>query len=164
MKKILLVGLTSLTLCSPLAFARDDVGNYNIASVLNSEAAKAKLGSDVSFYFGEQAYGEPVQKLGELKTNKKTNAFNKSDQEACEWVFLSAMIALKNSALKQGGNAIVNIKSNYKNNLTSSEETFQCGAGALMAGVALTGEVVKLAEGASSETANPENVSPESVK
>lgn len=146
MKKIIILGLSSLTLFSSLTFARDDIGVYSITEVLSSETAKAKLGNEVQFYFGEQAYAEPLQKLGDLKTNKKTNAFNKSDKEACEWVFLSAMIALKKSAVKQGGNAIVNIKSNYKNHLTSSEDTFQCGAGAMIAGVALTGELVKLAE------------------
>ncbi|QYJ87662.1 excinuclease [Shewanella mesophila] len=146
MKKIILLALSSLTLFSSFAFARDDIGAYSITEVLSSETAKAKLGSDVQFYFGEQTYTEPLQKMGDLRTNKKTNAFNKSDKEACEWVFLSALIALKKSAVKQGGNAIVNIKSNYKNHLTSSEETFQCGAGTMIAGVALTGEVVKLAE------------------
>ncbi len=54
------------------------------------------------------------------------------------------MIALKDRAVKEGGNAVVDIKSNYKNNLTTSTETFQCGAGAFVAGVALTGKVVKL--------------------
>ncbi|MDX1282061.1 hypothetical protein [Shewanella colwelliana] len=144
MKKIFILALSSLALISSIASARDDVGSYSIADALSTETAKTKLGNDVQFYFGEQAYGETVNKFGELKTNKKTNAFNKSDQEACQWVFLSAMIALKKSAKKQGGNAVVNIKSNYKNNLTSSEETFQCGAGAMIAGVALTGEVVTL--------------------
>ncbi|WP_110458892.1 excinuclease [Shewanella algidipiscicola] len=146
MKKIVILGLSFLTLFSSLTFARDDIGAYSISKVLSSETAKAKLGSDVQFYFGEQAYAEPIQKLGDLRTNKKTNAFNKSDNEACEWVFLSAMIALKKSAVERGGNAVVKIKSNYKNNLTSSETTFQCGAGALIAGVALTGEVVKLTD------------------
>ncbi|QYK02991.1 excinuclease [Shewanella psychrotolerans] len=146
MKKITILGLSLLTLFSSIAYARNDIGAYSISEALSSETAKAKLGNEVQFYFGEQVYAEPLQKLGDLKTNKKTNAFNKSDKEACEWVFLSAMIALKKSAVKQGGNAIVNIKSNYKNNLTSSEDTFQCGAGAMIAGVALTGEVVKLAE------------------
>ncbi|MCZ4336440.1 excinuclease [Shewanella colwelliana] len=156
MKKIFILALSSLALISSIASARDDVGSYSIADALSTETAKKKLGTDVQFYFGEQAYGETLNKFGEqaygetlnkfgeLKTNKKTNAFNKSDQEACQWVFLSAMIALKKSAKKQGGNAVVNIKSNYKNNLTSSEETFQCGAGAMIAGVALTGEVVTL--------------------
>lgn len=82
--------------------------------------------------------------MANSKRTKKTNAFNKTDEEACNWVFLSAMIALKERAIKEGGNAVVDIKSNYKNNLTSSSDTFQCGAGTMIAGVALTGKVVKL--------------------
>ncbi|WP_017051003.1 hypothetical protein, partial [Vibrio anguillarum] len=144
MKKLTILALSSLAFFSSNTFARDDVGNYSITKAMSSEVAKSKLGTEVSFYFGEQSYGKVLKELGEFKTSKKTNAFNKTDEEACNWVFLSAMIALKDRAIKEGGNAVVNIKSNYKNNLTSSNDTFQCGAGAVMAGVALSGEVVKL--------------------
>ena len=132
----------SMTLFSTASYARDDIGNYDINQALSSETAKNKLGNDVQFFFAAQKHGKVVSNKGEIKTNKKTNAFNKSDQEACEWVFLSAMIALKSAALKSGANAVINIKSNYKNNLTSNDKTFQCGAGAFIAGVALVGEVV----------------------
>ncbi|EOK5726216.1 excinuclease [Vibrio vulnificus] len=144
MKKLTILALSSLAFFSSNTFARDDVSNYSITKAMSSEVAKSKLGTEVSFYFGEQSYGKVLKELGEFKTSKKTNAFNKTDEEACNWVFLSAMIALKDRAIKEGGNAVVNIKSNYKNNLTSSNDTFQCGAGAVMAGVALSGEVVKL--------------------
>ena len=50
------------------------------------------------------------------------------------------------SLLKEGGNAVINIKSNYKNNTTESDTTFKCGAGNIMAGVALIGTVVRLEE------------------
>lgn len=144
MNKFLVFIVVTLSLFSSNTYARDDVGSYAIADVLDKEQAKVKLGENISFYFGDQAYSEPVKKFGEFKTNKKTNAFNKSDTEACQWVFLSAMIALKERAQAEGGNAVVEIKSNYKNNLTSNNETFQCGAGTFVAGVALTGKVVKL--------------------
>jgi hypothetical protein len=144
MKKILLVALTGLTLIAPLAMARDDVADFSIADALSLEKAKTKLGTKVAFYFGDQAYGEPEQNFGVFQTNKKTNAFGKSDLTACQWVFLSAMISLRDRALTEGGNAVVDIKSNYKNNETSSTETFQCGAGGVIAGVALKGRVVTL--------------------
>ena len=144
MKNAITALLLSLSLLSPFAFARDDVASYSIHDALNTENAKAKLGNEVAFYFGNQKYNLPVKKFGEFKTNKKTNSFNKTDLEACQWVFLSAMIVLKNRALKEGGNAVVDIKSNYKNNLTSNNETFKCGAGSFIAGVALTGQVVTL--------------------
>jgi len=144
MKKLAILTLFSLAVFSTNSFARDDIGSYSIETALNSEVAKAKLGTDIKFYFGEQKHPKVLSDFGEFKTNKKTNAFNKTDQEACDWVFLSAMIALKDRAVKEGGNAVIDIKSNYKSNLTSSEKTFQCGAGTMVAGVALTGKVVKL--------------------
>ncbi len=145
MKKTLLVAALC-ALFPTLVAARDAVGNYSIADALKQPEAQSKLGNDVAFYFGDQSHGKVSQEMGVFKTNKKTNAFNKTDAEACQWVFLSAMLALKERALKEGGNAVVEIQSNYKNNLTSSQETFQCGAGTLMAGVALSGKVVKLAK------------------
>jgi hypothetical protein len=141
--KIIALSL-ALAIAPSVSYARDDVGSYSVADALSTEHAKNKLGSNVAFYFGDQAYSEPVKIIGEFSANKKTNAFNKSDIEACHWVFLSAMIALKERAIKEGGNAVVEIKSNYKNNLTSSNDTFQCGAGNIVAGVALTGKVVTL--------------------
>lgn len=134
-----------LVVTANLAWARDDISDYSIKDVMESEQAKAKLSNDVKFYFGKQ---KPKRKIAKnymaVSTNKKTNSFGKSDEEACQWVFLSAMIALHNRALREGGNAVINIKSNYRNRLTSSETTYKCGAGAFLAGAALTGTIVKL--------------------
>ncbi|VUD67618.1 hypothetical protein TDB9533_03891 [Thalassocella blandensis] len=143
MKKLLLLALVNI-IFSSASYARDSVGAYSIQEAMDSDAAKQALGDNVAFYFGEQKTPKIEKSYGEFKTNKKTNAFNKSDKEACEWVFLSAMVSLKERALKEGGNAVVNIKSNYKGNLVTSNDTFQCGAGALIAGVALVGDVVKI--------------------
>ena len=142
-KNILLFTSLLMFVYSPLSVARDDIGDYSVANVLVTEQAKAKL-AGVRYYFGKKKHGKVSKRYGIYSTNKKSNAFGKSDQEACEWVFLSAMIQLKERALKLGGNAVINIKSNYKGNLTSSNETFKCGAGAIIAGVALQGEVVSL--------------------
>ena len=46
----------------------------------------------------------------------------------------------------KGGNAIVNIHSYYYKNAFSSSTEFECGAGAIMSGVTMVGDVVKLAE------------------
>jgi uncharacterized protein YbjQ (UPF0145 family) len=132
-----------LLLASPQAFARDTQEDYSISDALNRAPFQEKLGSEVKFYFGDQKHGQVIQRFGEARTNKKTNAFNKSDEEACQWAFLSALIALRDRAIKDGGNAVVNIQSNYKDKTTTSNDTFRCGAGGLMAGVALIGTVVK---------------------
>ncbi|MBL4828526.1 MAG: excinuclease [Aliivibrio sp.] len=144
MKKFFLLLLINLCVVSSNAQARDEVLDFSIQNALDLVAAKEKLGTDVAFFFGEQKHGKTEPNYVNVKTNKKTNAFNKTDEEACQWVFLSAMIALKERAVKEGYNAVVEIKSNYKNNLTSNEKTFQCGAGTFVAGVALTGKLVTI--------------------
>jgi hypothetical protein len=132
-----------LAVISLAAVARDDVGAYPIADVLSRPEFAGRL-EGVKFYFGNQAHPPIAKTFGEYQSNKKTNAFNKSDKEACEWVFLSALLSFHQRALSEGGDAVVNIRGYYKKRNFSSETHFQCGAGATMAGVTLKGTVVKL--------------------
>ncbi|CAH2896484.1 MAG: Excinuclease ATPase subunit [uncultured Paraburkholderia sp.] len=123
-------------------FARDSVGTYPINEALHSEPGK--VGDDIQLYFAGQRHPAVAKTIGEFATNKKTNAFGKSDEAACQHVFLSAVIELQDRARKEGGNAVINIKSNYKNEVRESATEFTCGAGAVIAGVALKGDVVTL--------------------
>jgi uncharacterized protein YbjQ (UPF0145 family) len=79
-------------------------------------------------------------------SNRKTNAFGKSDEKACNWAFLSAMVALEKRAQQLGANAVVNIVSYYDRIVMSSPTEFECHAGAIIAGVVLKGDFVKLSE------------------
>ncbi|MCB5183720.1 excinuclease ABC subunit A [Methylobacillus gramineus] len=145
MKNILNTALLiTILFASSQAMARDDQKMHSLEDALNSAAAKEKLDPEIKLFFGNQTHPAVAKTLGEWKTNKKTNGFNKSDKEACEWTLLSALLELQDRASKEGGNAVINIKSNYKNKETSSETEYMCGSGALMSGVALKGDVVKL--------------------
>ena len=125
------------------AQARDDRQMYNYEDAMSTPSAKEKLSTDIKYYFGDQSAPAATKEFGEYSTNKKTNAFGKDDYKACQWAFLSAMITLQERARSLGADAVVNIKSNYKGNLKNSKTQFECGAGALMAGVALTGKFIK---------------------
>lgn len=127
-----------------VAHARDTRLKLPIKDAMEAAAAKEKLGTDVQFFFGSQPSPAAAQTFGTFTANKKTNFANKSDKEGCEWAFLSAMISLKERALAEGGNAVINIQSYYKKNEFSSETEYECGAGAIVGGVALRGTVVKL--------------------
>ena len=131
-------------LLSHTASARDTRLMLSIADALATPEAKAQLSGDIQFVFGAEAEGEVDRRFGTFTTNKKTNAFNKTDTEACQWVFLSAMVTLQQRARNEGGNAVVNIQSYYKKNQVSSTTEFECGAGSFVAGVALRGDVVTL--------------------
>ena len=138
------ITIIAISSCAAGALARDDVKDFSIADALATEQAKNILGNNIKFYFGEQSHGAVTKKFGEFGTNRKTNGVGKSDKTACEWAFLSAMKALRERAQREGGNAIVNIRSNYRNATNSSTETFKCGAGNIIVGVALLGDVVEI--------------------
>jgi hypothetical protein len=123
--------------------ARDTRHEFAIAGVMENEGFANRL-EGVSFYFGEQNHPAIKENFGEFRTNKKTNAFGKSDLEACQWVMLSALVQLHVRARSLGADAVINIRSNYKNREFTSETHYICGAGGLMAGVALIGDIVDL--------------------
>lgn len=142
MKKQLMLAAVCAALATSHAFARDTVDNYDVSDALKSEPGK--VGDDVPLFFAGQDHPRVVKSYGTFDTSKKTNSFGKSDLKACQHVFLSAVIELQERARKEGGNAVINIKSNYENHIRESATEFTCGAGAIIAGVALTGEVVTL--------------------
>ena len=126
--------------------ARDDRNMWSISEALNTEDAKQKLDQNIRFYFGDQGHPKITKNFGEFMSNKKTNAFNKTDERACQWNFLSAMMTFQERAKRMGGNAVVNIRSYYKKNTISSQTEFECGSGAFVSGVTFLGDVVELAK------------------
>lgn len=128
------------------AAARDTRHLLSIKDGLETVAAKERLGTKIRFYFGNQSHPAVDRRLGEYVANRKTNAANKSDRDACNWVFLSSLLALRDRAAQQGGDAVINVTSYYKKNELVSDTEYECHAGAFIAGVALKGTVVKLAE------------------
>lgn len=140
MRKLWMLTALCAALSTSNAFARNSIDNYSIDDALKSEPGKA--GDDIALYFADQPHPLVQKSFGQFATNKKTNALGKSDLQACQHVFLSAVVELQERARKEGGNAVINIRSNYKNKLQGSATEFTCGAGAVIAGVALVGDVV----------------------
>ena len=136
--------VTALLVTAPVADARETLHKFPIEAALTKAQASGQLAQGIKLFFGTQKHAKPTAQLGPARTNKKTNFFNKSDQEACDWAFLSSMITLTQYAQRVGGNAVVNIRSNYKSNEFSSETEYECGAGNVTGGTAFVGDVVKL--------------------
>ncbi len=137
-------GLLLTVLGGQTAQAGDDKVILPVADALATGKAKEKLDGSVAFYFGNTSHPAVVQSFGNFTTNKKSNAFAKSDTETCNWVLLSALVSLQERALNEGGNAVINIKSYYKKNEVSYDKDFECHVGAFVSGVTLKGDVVKL--------------------
>ena len=124
------------------AYARSTFHDLEVKQAAESETGKAKL-LDVPFYMLGKKHPKTGRDLGEFKANRRTNSFNKTDENACEIAFLSAIISLQNRARKMGADAVIDIKSITKHNDLESSTNFRCAAGVIIANVALTGRVVK---------------------
>ena len=145
MRRLTLALATIATLAiAPTADARDTRQQFDIATAIAAGKADGTLDGSVQFHFKGARAPAVASRLGPARTNKKTNAFGKSDATACQWVFLGALKALQEAAKERGANAVVDIESNYKNQVFTSATQYQCGAGGLMAGVALKGVYAKV--------------------
>ena len=142
--KLKIVAVIFFGILSMNASARDTKTMFSVEEAMSKALAKSVIDENVKYYFGDTKHSKPKKSFGEFKTNKKTNAFGKSDKEACDWAFASAIKEFHQRALSLGANAVINIQSNYKNIPTKSDTEFECGAGNVIAGVALKGDFVKL--------------------
>ena len=123
------IALFALGVNAP-AEARDDRLMFPVKAALEKgQSFKDKIDPDIRLYFGKQRTPPVEKRIGEWTSNKKTNAFGKNDQEACEIAFISAAISLQERARREGGSAVVNIRSVYKNADVTSETEYRCGAG-----------------------------------
>jgi len=147
MKKMIPVAVMAVAaLASASASAANDMLKFPIAGAMAANDAQARLGDSVKFYFAGQPTPRVESKIITDKTSQRTNGFGKSAEKACNYVFLSAMLQLQKRAQDVGADAVINIVSNFNNVEFASATEFECADGALMAGVALKGDFVRLAK------------------
>jgi hypothetical protein len=146
MKTILIAALSALGLLgASVAQARDDKLMFPVKDgMAKGDTTKDRIDPSVPLYFGKQKTPAVEKSIGQWTANRKTNATNKTDKEACEIAFVSAVVSLQQRAKREGGDAIINVKSVYKNENVEHDSEYMCGAGTFSAGVALHGTVVKL--------------------
>ncbi|SUO93336.1 excinuclease ABC subunit A [Suttonella ornithocola] len=118
----------------------DTRNTFSIAEALNSPEAAQVIDPSIELRFARG--GGKIIKSG-LVSNKKTNGVNKSDVEACNWAFLSAVKQFQERAKAMGATKVVNLISYYKKMPYSSATQYECHSGNLMSGVALKGDLAR---------------------
>lgn len=146
MKYIILSGLIILCFGLNSAYGADSLVKYPIKESMEIEKVRNLFDNDVSFYWGNSPHKKVTKKFGSFKTSKRTNGFGKAQSQACAWAMASSLVALRDRAKREGGNAVINIVSNIKNNEESSETAYSCLAGRVVVNVALKGDVVTLSK------------------
>ena len=147
MRRIALTLIVSITLlvCAIPAFAADSWHELSASNAISSALGQEKLDKDIRVFMKGQSHPAVTKKFGEYKSNQRANKFGKSIETACDTAFLSALIALQQRAVREGGNAVIDVYTITKNQQYESPENFKCIAGGFVANVALMGTVVTLA-------------------
>ncbi len=140
--KVLVVCLMLFTMNA--VSARNSTLYLPISDVLDSTYSQGKLDGSVRFYFADQPTPRVLTRMNDDFSNRKTNAFGKTDIEACKWAMLSALVAMQESAKARGANAVIEVTSYYKKKVYADRTKYECHAGALLAGVALKGTYAKV--------------------
>jgi hypothetical protein len=143
MKKTLLIALLASASAFP-AFARDTELKLPFADVLAMPEAQEKLDGSVKFFLAGAKTPKVLEKKGDDVSNKKTNGVGKTDEVACRWAALSALISFQDKAKTLGANAVVDLVSYYKKNTFSSPTEYECHAGGMIVGVTLKGTFAKV--------------------
>lgn len=141
---LVLTALLSSWMLAEPASARNTRYLLKIEDVKQDPRYAENVPGDIAFYFADQGHPDLQTRYGEVVTNRKGNSVGRSDEDACRWTMISALKALHDRALKEGGNAVINIVSYYRKQVYSSESEYECHAGEIVSGVALKGTVVKL--------------------
>ncbi|MCK9684282.1 excinuclease ATPase subunit [Scleromatobacter humisilvae] len=137
MKRIFVAALAAATLAMP-AIARNDVVTVTLQSVLDMPEAKERL-DGVRFYLAGGPSPKVLKKLGTDTGNARTNAFNKTPEEACRWNALTALIKFREHAQRQNANAVVDIVSVRDHVEFKSPTDIECSDGTFAAGITLRG-------------------------
>ncbi len=91
------------------------------------------------FFLAGQQTPKVVKTLDSDVSNPKTNGFNKTAAQVCNWAALSSLIAQQKRTLQNGGSAVVEIISSCKGKEFSSATENECHDGAIAVGVSLNG-------------------------
>ncbi|HRP09514.1 MAG TPA: hypothetical protein PLK37_00605 [Terricaulis sp.] len=141
------VALTAFAMAAPAEARRGapaEPTTHQIEPVLNDpEFATATEG--VRFFFGNQPHPAVAQRIEQNVTTARPARSRFRDAEmACQRAMLNSLVALRDYALRHGGNAVINIRSNTNLLERSSRTEYQCVAGRMRATAALKGDVVRL--------------------
>lgn len=142
-KSTILIATAALIGFSNISLAANDIQEHSIKAALDYGYKNGVIDKSVKLHFKGQGNRPAGAVVGTYTSNKKTNGLNKSDVDACNWAFLSAVKAFVSRAHQNHASAVVDIYSNYQNKPFSSPTKFKCGVGTFVVGVALGGKVVK---------------------
>lgn len=156
LRKAIVPLLLASALCAPAAHARDEQRLYDVAAALATPEGRDRFDDTIRFFWAEQDTPASEQSFSIHTSERKTFLPTRTEQEACDQSFIEALASLRDAARKIGANAVVGIKSLYKNREFRSATQYECRLSYFSASVTLEGRLVKLAPPAPPPPPEPE--------
>lgn len=147
MRCITLAAVLAGALPQPAA-ARDEQRLYDIAPALASPEGRDRFDDTIAFHWAGAEPPAIERSLTIHTSERKTFLPTRTEQEACEQSFIEALAALRDAARKAGADAVVSIKSLYKNREFRSATQYECRLSYFAASVTLEGRIARLAPAA----------------
>lgn len=144
MRKISLLFVLFFILNSVYVYAADTLMKFPLSEALKSLYDQGVISETIPLYWGDQPHPPVIETYGSYSSSKRTRGLLKSSDEACSWALASVVKVLQERVENEGGNAVINLKSNIKNKPVSSQTEFSCLVGTVVVNVALSGEIVKI--------------------
>ncbi|MCL2310767.1 MAG: YbjQ family protein [Proteobacteria bacterium] len=138
--------LVALSLCAVGVQARSAEHYLSIKGAVEMGRANGALGRDIRLYFSDQSHSAVAVSFARgVEAKGKVKVAHKGEDEACNAAMVEALATLQERARKEGGNAVIGIRSYYKKASFNSKQQFECIVGG-SAKVFLSGDIVKLKE------------------
>jgi len=150
-----LVLVLALALGAPAAHARDEQRLYAIADALATPMGRDRFDDTIRFFWAEQDTPAAQQSFSIHTAERKTFLPTRTELEACDQSFIEALASLRDAARKIGADAVVGIKSLYKNREFRSATQYECRLSYFSASVTLEGRLVKLQPSGAAPSAAP---------
>jgi hypothetical protein len=117
----------------------DRVLDLPIAPALEDKNLASVLPEGVKYFFADQPSGAEKE-LEAINSHRKSPVMYLGPEKSCRRAFISALVALGEAAKAQGGNAVIDIRTNYNTTVLASRDRFRCGVGMRLVGVGMTGK------------------------
>ncbi|MGQ0586470.1 MAG: hypothetical protein ACT4PK_04640 [Gammaproteobacteria bacterium] len=138
-----IASLLAGALAPAAAQAKDEQWLFDLATVMGSAQGRDRFDDTVRFYWSGQSAPGPAESLSIQTSERKTFLPMRTEREACDLSFIEALASLRNAARKAGANAVVEVKSLYKNREFRSATEYECRVGYFSASVTLEGTLAK---------------------
>lgn len=143
-KKICIIAAGAYLLAASNVFAADVLKRFSIKEAEQSPVVQDSLDGDIAMYWATGKHPAVAKRYGTFTSSKRTNGLGKQPVDSCARALASALIAFQDRARREGGNAVIDLKSNIKGREEASAVEYSCLVGTMMVNVALKGTVVTL--------------------